>query len=129
MTELPFRLQLELLLLVSCFILFIYRYVHKRKISVRYSVVWFVSAFMMMICTIFPKGLNFVASLLGIETVSNLIFLGGFLILFIIAFSLTIIVSDLKQKVMVLTQELGMIKKELEEGKQYEKNSWPITKK
>lgn len=117
MDSIPFRLQIELILLVLCFIYFIYRYVHKKKISVQYSIVWFISAFVMLGCAILPKVLGWLTNILGIEKISNMLFLGGFLILFVIAFSLTVIVSNLRLKVTVLTQELAILKKQVEEGK------------
>ncbi len=119
--SIPIRLRIELLLLVLCFLGFIYWYVYRKKISVRYSVVWFISAFIMLLCAIFPGPLEIITNWLGIEKISNFLFLGGFLILFIIAFSLTIIVSDLKQKVTILTQEFGILRQEIERKEKNEK--------
>lgn len=121
MNNVPLRLQIELIFLILCFTFFIYRYVHKRKISVRYSVVWFISAFAMFICAIIPEPLEQIAKSFGIETLSNLLFLGGIIVLLVISFSLTIIVSELKHKLMVLTQEFGILKQELERNKMDEK--------
>lgn len=123
MNNVPLRLQIELIFLILCFTFFIYQYVHKQKISVRYSVVWFISAFVMFICAIIPEPLEQIAKSLGIETLSNLLFLGGIIVLLVISFSLTIIVSELKHKLMVLTQEFGILKQELEREKKDERQN------
>ena len=73
MDSIPFRLQIELILLVLCFIYFIYRYVHKKKISVQYSIVWFISAFVMLGCAILPKVLGWLTNILGIEKTTALL--------------------------------------------------------
>ena len=69
----------------------------------------------MIIVTIFPGILACIASIVGIELVSNLVFLLGWLILLILTFVLTIIVSDLKRKEILLIQEIGILKKEIED--------------
>ena len=66
----------------------------------------------MAISILFPQILNFICTLLGIELVSNLVFLMGFLILLVLTFVLTIIVSEQKKKIIVLVEEVAIIKKE-----------------
>lgn len=122
MTKIPFILQIELILFVVLFILLIYKNVVQKKISNQYSVMWFISAFAMLICAIFPGLLGWLANKIGIATISNMLFLGGILILLIITFSLTIIVSDLRKKITTLTEELGILKKEIGENNERKNN-------
>ena len=53
-----------------------------------------------------------IANMLGFELLSNMIFFITVGILFIICFSLTIIVSNLNKKIVQLSQEIALLKKE-----------------
>ena len=54
------------------------------------------------------KYLRVVADFIGIEKISNMIFLFGFLVLLAICIGLTTIVSDQRNKINILTQELAI---------------------
>lgn len=111
------NLRIFLVLSVFCFILFILYVIKKQKLLLKYSLLWLASSFLMLICILFPSFLNLLCKILEIELVSNLVFLIGFLILLVLTFVLTIIVSEQKNKIVVLTEEIAIIKKELKELK------------
>lgn len=50
----------------------------------------------------------------GFEVISNMIFFFGFVALLVISFTLTKFLSLQKEKITTLTQEVGILKKELE---------------
>ena len=85
-------------------------FVKKNKILVKYSIVWYSSCILLILFTLFPNLLGWFTHLFGIEVASNFIFalLIGFL--FIISVSLTIIVSEQKEQIRNLIQEISILK-------------------
>lgn len=94
--------------------------IFKKKISLKYSLVWFSYIILMIISLLFPPITKFLTKILGFELMSNMIFFFGFSILILICFAMTKSISKEKEKVAVLTQELAILKKEMKE--QNEKN-------
>lgn len=101
------------------FILFLFVvvtiYVKKNKISIKYSLVWYLSLLVLTLFTIFPSLLGFVTKFFGIEVSSNFIFAFTIGVLFFITLSLTIIVSEDQKKIKMLIQEVSILKGELNE--------------
>lgn len=99
---------LTFLILISLFILYL---VKKGKISTKYSFVWFVPSFILLIFILVPMFLTKITKLLGFQTASNMIFalLIGLIIVIIIA--LTVIVSIQKEQIRNLIQEVSLLKK------------------
>lgn len=85
----------------------------KGRIPIKYSLLWYFCAFVILLVAIIPFALDFVADLLGFATISNLII--GILItlLLFLTMSLTIITSGQKKKITLLIQEVSMLKNEV----------------
>ncbi len=107
------RLEIFLTILILLFVGYVIFRIKSNKLNLKYSLLWFFTALVMLIC-VFSEGLlSRLASLIGIEQVSNMIFLFGFILLAILTFALTNIVSMQKKKITTLVQEVGILKKEL----------------
>lgn len=91
----------------------------KRHISIKYSFVWLIPCFILLIFTLVPGLLKLTTDLFGFQTSSNMIFamLIGFLM--IIDIALTVIVSRQNEKTRLLIQEVSILKKKVknESGK------------
>lgn len=109
----PLRLKLELILGLIIFLIVVYKTIISKRIIIKYSIIWIISAFLMIVSVLIPDFLQTIANLIGIKTVSNMIFLCVIAILFLISFSLTAIVSTQKRKMTILIQELGLLKNEI----------------
>lgn len=105
-----FEIQLVALVFILILFLLVVYYVKKNKISVRYSIVWFLCLLLLTLFTIFPNLLGFVTNLVGIQVSSNFIFAFMIGVLFIITLSLTIIVSEEQEKIKQLIQEVSILK-------------------
>lgn len=88
-------------------------FVRKNSISVKYSLIWYGSLFILFLFTVFPKLLKFVTDLLKIQVASNLVFALIFGILIMVTISLTIIVSKQKEQIKLLIQEVSLLKETL----------------
>lgn len=85
-------------------------FVRKNKILIKYSIIWYSCSALLILFVLFPSVLTWFTHLFGIELESNFIFMIMIGILFIISISLTIIVSQQKEAIRVLTQELSILK-------------------
>ena len=110
-------MEINLIIFLICFCIVFGIYVliniFKRKISLQHSLMWFVYAILMVLCLVFPGITELLTKLLGFEVVSNMVFFFGFVILIVICFNMTKLISKEKEKVIILTQELAILKHEL----------------
>lgn len=107
------RLMVELIIGIFLFIIFIYINIRKKKILLKYALLWLIAAILMIICTISPNLMRSIADFLGIEVVSNMIFLFVVTIILVITFILTIIVSNQRSIITSLVQEIGILKEKI----------------
>lgn len=109
----PINLRIFLFSILIFFIILILHTIKKKKLLLKYSLLWLVTSLFMSICILFPQILELICNLLGIKLISNLVLLIGFLILLVLTFILTIIVSEQKKKIILLIEEFSIIKKEI----------------
>ena len=111
------KTSLIIFLSILCFvlILFIFIVIFKKKMSLKYSLLWMIFALMFLLSLVFHNLIEKISRLLGFETASNMVFLIGFLLLMFITFALTSIISMQKEKIVLLTQELAILKKKVKE--------------
>ncbi|MBE6140751.1 MAG: DUF2304 domain-containing protein [Firmicutes bacterium] len=111
------NIRLIILMFFLCFIfgLNIIYYIFKRKLSLQYSLMWFLYMTIMLIVLISSYSLKYIAHFFGFKLISNMIFFFGFIILIYIAFTLTIIISKQKEMISKLIQEVACLKKEIED--------------
>lgn len=111
------RLQLFIGIIVLILFLYIVNMVRKKRIDLRYALGWLFLAVLILILDIFPQIVLWIAELVGIEIPSNMVFFVGFLLLVIMAYALTVSLSRLSLKVKRLTQELALLREEMERMK------------
>lgn len=87
-------------------------FVKKNRITVRYSIIWYLALLVLLLFTIFPELLGWLTSLVGMQLSSNFLFVLLIAFLFFICISLTIIVSEQKEQIRKLIQEVSIIKKD-----------------
>lgn len=85
----------------------------KRRMPVKYSLVWFFSSFLILLIAIFPSLFEIISKALGFVTMSNMV-IGLFIfILLMITMMLTVIVSGQRKKITLLIQEVSMLKQKI----------------
>lgn len=111
----PIELIIFLLVLSSFFLFNIWRLVSKKKILLKHAIVWSFLTIAIMIATVTTRYLKIISDFVGIQEVSNMIFLFGFLVLLVISFVLTTTASKQKMTLITLTQELALTNKRIKE--------------
>lgn len=112
------RLQIIVGVIIIIAIFMIANMVLKKKLDLRYALIWLLAGVVVLILDIFPSLLNWGAKLLGIGLPVNMLFFLGFIFSLVIIFSLTLSLSKLSHKVKCLTQELALLEKELKYTKE-----------
>ena len=85
-------------------------YVRHQSIPVRYSLVWLFSGFILLFLSIFPNEFYKLTEFVGFKTPSNFIAAVVIFFLLVITRMLTKVVSELNKKIVLLTQELSIVK-------------------
>lgn len=110
-------LQLRIVLVAVSVLLLVatLRFVRARRIPVKYSLFWILAAVVLMAVALFSRQINLVTKLIGFETTANFV-IGVFLVILLFAsMVLMLIVSKQKRTLILLIQEISLLKKDLRE--------------
>ncbi len=86
-------LRIVLLALSLLFICVVFCTVNRRKLQMRYSLVWLILSFCLMVVAVFPQLVMWASKLAGVKTPSNFIYLLGIFFLLAACFSQTVSLS------------------------------------
>ena len=70
--------------------------------SLKYSLIWFLSGVILLICAIFPQVIRFFTQLMGVYSEANAVFFIGVCFLILIGLSLTSIASGQSERIRTL---------------------------
>jgi len=102
--------------LISCLIIFfiiIMRFVVKKRLSLKYSLIWLATILIMIVVTIFPQIVDRVGQFIGVATPVNTVFLLGGMFLVLIVMSLTFIVSHMNTRIYKMAQTMALMEKRI----------------
>lgn len=103
-------LRLGLVIVSLVLLIIVLSQLKKRRIPVKYSLVWMLSSLIILLIAIIPNVFIKLSKLLGFVTMSNLVIAMFIFILLIISLTLTVIVSGQRKKITLLIQEVSMLK-------------------
>ena len=108
---------LRIVLIVCCLLFFAFVIVNvsRKRLLLRYSLLWLVLAVIVLILAIFPNLIMGLSAAMGFATPSNFVFALALFFLLAIALSQTVALSSQSRKILNLTQELALAKKDAEE--------------
>ncbi len=98
---------------------FIFELIRKRKLLERYSLLWFGSALVMIVLSVWRGLLDKAAAIMGVYYAPSALFivaLGCGVVLFV---HFTIVISGLTEQNKLLAQEVGLLREELQSLRQY----------
>lgn len=107
------HLRIFLIVLSIILTILLLRLVAKNKLPVKYSLFWFLSAFVVFLVGVIPNFMGMFTRLIGFETTSSLIACVVIGLLLLITLVLTIIVSEQKRKLLLLVQEVSLLKEKI----------------
>ena len=98
-----------LVVLCICFFLFVVRMVKKGKLAIKYSMLWFFLALIILIFALFPDAAYAISSFFGFETTSNFFLLVAVFFLLWISLNLSVIVSKQSDYIRSLVQTISLL--------------------
>ena len=108
-------LRIGLLVASIIALLFVLFFVAKRKLNIKYSIVWIIWALLALVMSIFPQTFYEFSHVLGIEMPVNGVFLIMIGLLYGLTFYVYVMISKHNEEIIKLTYEISSLKKELEE--------------
>lgn len=117
------RLRIQLLIIVFLLIVLavIISMVRQRKLELKYVLVWLTCDAVLLVLTLFPGFMKYIAGVLGIYSPMNMLFFLGLIVCLIIIFTLTVALSRVTAKVRRISQELAMLTERVQENVKEEK--------
>lgn len=110
-----FQLQVSLIVGVMLYFVIIFYFLKKNMLSLKYSLLWLASGFIMFILAIFPMLMEILIKFLGIYSVTNGLFALSLFLILIILMSLTAILSKMKAQNKQLVQSCALLEKRVRE--------------
>lgn len=106
-------------LLILCSLLFTYfmlKKIRQSKLQIEYAIFWIIFAGLVVLLALFPEIAYWGATVLGIISPVNMIFLFVIFILLVKVFLMTIELSALENKVKELVQKIALDEKNRKDG-------------
>jgi hypothetical protein len=112
-TGLQLRAQLFVILLGLLVLLFVLNQVRRKKIREEYSLLWILSAAVLVLSATFIKGVEKLSHLVGIYYPPAFLFLVAILMVMVLQFHFSTVISTLREQNKNLTQDLGILEAEV----------------
>lgn len=116
------KFQIILIVGILLILLIILNMIRKRKLELKYSLVWLIVLVFLLVMACMPEKLQEIATALGIYSPVNMIFFLGFVFSLVIIFVLTVTVSRLSARIRRLAQIVAMMNQYMGEEKTEEKD-------
>lgn len=99
------------------FLLIVVELVRKNKLSEKYSLLWILFGFVILILSISPVFIEKISALIDIKYAPSVLFVFGLLFLIVYSLQITIVLSKQSKRIIRLTQEITLIKGKIEEDR------------
>lgn len=108
-------LRVCLLLGTFCYFAFILYLLKHKRLTVRYSIIWLASGFVLLVFAVFPYTVLVLRDLLQMEMPVNVVFTLAIAFILLLLISLSVIVSGFSERIRRLTQEHALLEKRVRE--------------
>ena len=96
-------------------IFFIINLVKKSKLDEKYSILWLLASFIILIVSIFPDIITKVANKFNVFYPPTLMLLFAILVLIAYTIHISVVITKQNKMIVKLTQELGILKEKINE--------------
>jgi hypothetical protein len=109
-----FRTRVFVLLAGIAILLFILNLVRKKQLREQYALLWILAALVLCLSSVFIHGLERLSHLVGIYYPPAFLFLVAILLILILQFHFSTVISHLKEQNKALIQDVGILAGEVE---------------
>ncbi|MEZ0542285.1 DUF2304 domain-containing protein [Fibrella arboris] len=118
MEGLSFIIQLVSIVGASIFMIMIFRLIIQGRLREEYSIVWILCTLILIVFSIWRKGLEQISLWLGVYYPPSLIFLAAIFAIIVFLVHLSVVNSKLQNQIKMLTHEMAYMKLELDRQQQ-----------
>lgn len=111
-------LQIFFLACILVFLAIIVHYLKKKKLNLKYTLVWLFCGLAMLVFAIFPDMVGKLGALVGIATPTSTVFVFVNMFILLIILTLTVIVSGLNDRLHRLTQAQALLERRIRDLEQ-----------
>ena len=108
-------LQIFMLLAVALYFVLLVFFLRRKRINLKYTLLWIFSGVVMLLLALFPGILDRIAAMVGIASPVNALFAIALFCIIIILMSLTAIVSRLNNQLLQLAQANALLEQRVRE--------------
>ena len=112
-TGIQLRTQVFVVLLGLAMLVFVLNLVRRKRLREQYSLLWIFSAVVLLLCAIFVRTVDRLAHAVGIYYPPAFLFLVAILMVMVLQFHFSTVISNLREQNKSLTQELGILSAEV----------------
>jgi len=112
-TGIQFRTQLFVILLGLVMLLFVLNMVRTRRLREQYSLLWLLAAVVIVLSATFIGTVEKLSHTIGIYYPPAFLFLVALLMVFVLQFHFSTVISNLREQNKTLTQDLGILQHEV----------------
>ncbi|MBU0701762.1 DUF2304 domain-containing protein [bacterium] len=94
-------------------IITIFELVRRRKLNEEYSWLWMLTGFVILILSIWEKGLTTITSLIGAVLNTSTLFFFGIIFVMLISLHFSVVLSGLTNKIKKLAQQIALLEGEM----------------
>ena len=102
------RIRIFIIIAMICLIIGIVAMIRKKKLELRYALIWLFVGMAVLILSIFPVLMEGLSYLFGIASPMNMLFFFGFCFSLIIIFVLTVALSRMSTRIKNLAQDIAL---------------------
>ena len=102
------KIRIILLIFLVLALCLVFRFVRRKELQLKYSLVWILVDLLMIIAVAIPNILGYISNLLGIYSVTNMLFFLGIMFVLAIIFSLTVALSRAAERIRQLSQQVAL---------------------
>ncbi len=114
MATLPITIQVISLLVAFLVMLFIGRLIVRGKLREEYAILWIVCTIILIVFSVWRRGLEQIALTLGVFYPPSLVFLAAIFAVLVFLVHLSVVISRLQSQIKTLSQEVALLRYELE---------------
>ena len=109
------NLKVLLIIILLVYLFFILKAVKKKNMRIGYLIFWSITGVILIIALLIPNLIENISKLLQFEIPINMIFSIAIFIILYLVFDLSILLSKESNNNVILTQEISMLKKKVDE--------------
>ena len=118
-----FRTRVFVLLAGVAILLFILNLVRKKQLREQYALLWILAAIVLCLSSVFIQGLEKLSHLVGIYYPPAFLFLVAILMMLVLQFHFSTVISNLREQNKALIQDVGILASEVRALRQRHPNA------